>query len=118
MSESGFDHRPDPELGAALRDALTLPDDAGFVRRVVAAAGAAPAWWDVLGAWVRPGLAAALVLSAAAGFWLGRSVGRAESATVVDDPIPAMADSGHVAALFAAARPPDVDLVLAATRGR
>ena len=26
MSESGFDHRPDPELGAALREALT-PDD-------------------------------------------------------------------------------------------
>jgi hypothetical protein len=120
MNESGFDHRPDPELGEALREVLTAPDDAAFARRVVAALGTAPAWWDVLGAWVRPGLAAALVLTAAAGFWLGRAVGRAESevGVVVDDPFPALADSGNVAALFASTRPPDVDAVLAATRGR
>jgi hypothetical protein len=118
MSESAFDHHPDPELGAALRELLDAPDHAGFARRVVAAAGAGPAWWDVLGAWVRPGLAAALLLAAAAGFWLGRSLGGTRSEVVVDDPLPAVADSGDVAALFADARPPDVDIVLAATRGR
>ena len=118
MNESGFDHRPDPELAAALREVLSAPDDEGFIARLMAAVGAAPAWWEVLGAWLRPGLAAALVLSAAAGFWLGRSVGRAEALAAVDDPLPAVADSTDVAALFASSRAPDVDLVLAATRGR
>jgi hypothetical protein len=118
MNEPGFDHRPDPELGAALREALSLPDDEGFARRVMAAAGAAPVFWEVLGAWIRPGLAAALVLSAAAGFWLGRSYGRAEVLADLGDPVPAGADSSDVAALFASAQDPDVDQVLAATRGR
>jgi hypothetical protein len=118
MNESGFDHRPDEEMGAALREVLSLPDDAGFVQRVLAAVGTAPTWWDVLGAWVRPGIAAALMLSAAGGFWLGKSVGKAEALADLSDPVPAVVDSSDVASLFASSRAPDVDVVLAATRGR
>jgi hypothetical protein len=112
---SEFEHRPDVELGAALREALTPADDPAFVQRVVAAAGAMPAaWWEVLRGWARPGLAAALMLAALAGFWLGRSTAPAPVAAE-DEPV---LEGEHVAALFASPRPPDVDLVLAATRGR
>jgi hypothetical protein len=112
---SEFEHRPDVELGAALREALTPPDDPAFVLRVVAAAGSLPpAWWEVLRAWARPGLAAALVLTALAGFWLGRATAPAPVAAE-EEPVP---EGEHVAGLFASPRPPDVDLVLAATRGR
>lgn len=119
MSDSVFDHQPDPELGTALRELLTAPDDAAFARRVVAAAGAVPMWWEVLGAWVRPGLAAALVLTALAGFLLGRTIRTAEPALVVADEPPAELTNGEgAAALFGAPRPPDVDQVLAASRER
>ena len=68
-----FDHRPDPLLGEILREALTAPDDAAFVRRVM---GQVPqtmvheSWWEVLGGWARPGIAAAVVVIAAATMWL------------------------------------------------
>lgn len=119
MSDSAFDHRPDPELGAALQELLASPDDAAFARRVVAAAGAAPAWFEVLGAWVRPGVAAALLLTALAGFLLGRGVRRPEAAAAAfDEPVPELSNGDNLAALFGAPRPPDLDLVLAASRER
>src|SRR5258705_505152 len=59
--EKTFDHRPDPELGSALRRALDPPrdDQAAFVARVMArydgalAAATVPTW-EVLAAWSRP----------------------------------------------------------------
>jgi len=76
MSESSpFDHRPDSELGDWLRETLSAPDDAAFVARVmerVPARIVREAWWDILGEWARPGLAAAALLVMLAGFGLGR----------------------------------------------
>ncbi len=68
-----FDHRPDPVLGETLREALTAPDDAAFVRRVMAQVPQTivyESWWEVLGEWARPGIAAAVVAIAAATVWL------------------------------------------------
>ena len=74
---SPFDHRRDLELGAALQEVLSAPDDEEFSRGIVARirwgniGRADPqAWWDVLGAWARPGLAAAVVLALAGTVWL------------------------------------------------
>lgn len=74
---SPFDHHPDPELGEWLRGALSVPDNPAFVARVMAQVPARmvrETWWDILGEWARPGLAAAAVLVMLAGFWLGRIV--------------------------------------------
>ena len=68
-----FDHRPDAELGELLREVLTAPDDAAFARRVrdrIPQRAEAETWWDVLGEWARPGLAAAVAVLAAASIWL------------------------------------------------
>ena len=118
---SPFDHRPDPVLGAALRAALATDDDAAFARRVVAAAeadlGSAGLWWQELTAWARPGLVAALLAVAAAGFWLGAMTqGRGtptNGTTALGDPLTA-ADSDQLAVpvLLAEEEAPEVDLVL------
>jgi len=71
---SPFDHRPDPELGAWLRETLTVPEDPAFVARVMARIPVRTVWWEVLGEWARPGLAAAAILVMLGGFWLGRIV--------------------------------------------
>lgn len=77
MSESPFDHRPDAELGEWLRDTLSAPDDAAFAERVMARVPAQmirEAWYDILGEWAQPGLAAAAALVMLVGFGLGRYV--------------------------------------------
>src|SRR5258705_97684 len=74
-----FDHRPDPELGAALRAALDPKDDQkAFVARVMAQYDraldrATVPTVDVLASWFRPGIAAAAA-ALIAGFLLGRTV--------------------------------------------
>ena len=68
-----FDHRPDSIVGEALRELLTAPDDAAFARRVmdhVPQVIAGESWWEVLGAWARPGVAAAVAVLAAATVWM------------------------------------------------
>jgi hypothetical protein len=67
-----FNHRPDPVLGAALRQALSPEGHSPFVSRVMTAL-AAPrvVHWDVLAAWARPGIAAACVAAVGVGLWLG-----------------------------------------------
>ncbi|HEU4698508.1 MAG TPA: hypothetical protein VFS40_04970 [Gemmatimonadales bacterium] len=66
---------PDRGLGALLRETYAGRDDAAFVARLEAAFAAATAaprsLWDQLGAWARPGLAAAAVALLAAGGYLG-----------------------------------------------
>jgi hypothetical protein len=121
---SPFDHRPDPELGDALQSALSAYDEAGFVRRVVAAAdadlgaGTGP-FWQVLGAWARPALVAALLVVAVAGFWLGATMQRAPvqpgNGVALGDPL-AAADSERldVPVLLAGGEsPPSLDAVMA-----
>jgi hypothetical protein len=68
-----FDHRPDPVLGAALRQALSADDHSAFVARVMSAPHAPqhPAHWDVLAAWARRWIAAAGVAGVAAGLLAG-----------------------------------------------
>lgn len=115
MNESpSFDHRPDPELGAALRAALEPKDDhAAFVARVMAQYDAtlersSVAMLDVLASWFRPGMvaaAAALVL----GFLFGRTVldNRAESIDAALAPL----EGPGLAALVTAQDPPDPSVV-------
>lgn len=57
-----FDHRPDPVLGAALREALGAADHSTFVAQVTAALAVPhPVHWDVLASWARRGITAACV---------------------------------------------------------
>src|ERR1041384_4396315 len=67
-----FDHRPDPVLGPALRDALSTQDHSTFVARVTAAL-AAPhvVHWDVLAGWARHGIAVACVGALGAALLVG-----------------------------------------------
>jgi hypothetical protein len=124
---SPFDHRQDAELGRALQRALAVPDDAAFVRRVIAAADqvygdVAPGqWWSVLTAWARPGLVAAMLMVAAAAFWLGLWVGtRGAGSNLASFSDPLQTESEHltVPALLVEDRAPTVDVVLAVAMGR
>jgi len=106
-----FDHRPDPALGAALRQALTAADDAAFVARVLARVARAPiAHWDVLASWARAGIAVAAVAALVAGFLVGRAV---TTPTSLEDVLVAAAGPS-ARALVTSSRPPDPSVVLAA----
>jgi hypothetical protein len=108
---SPFDHRQDAELGRALQRALTAPNDAAFVRRVLAAADqvygdVAPGqWWTVLTAWARPGL------------WVG-SRGPGSSMATFTDPLQTESEQLSVPALLVEDGAPTVDVVLAVAMGR
>jgi hypothetical protein len=100
-----FDHRPDPVLGAALRDALQPGEGEAFRTRVLAAAQRAPVAVpvvDVLARWSRVGIAAAIVAALAAGVVVGRGARRAESAVTESDPN----------ALIAGVQAPDANILL------
>lgn len=118
MKESpSFDHRPDAELGAALRAALEPEDtQAAFVARVMARYDDAlerssVATLDVLASWFRPGMvaaAAALVL----GFLFGRSVFQvAPSDPASIEAAMAPIEGSGLAALVTAQDPPDASVV-------
>jgi len=110
---SPFDHRPDPEVGAWLKDVLTVPDDRGFVVRVMARVPALmprESWWDILSTWARPGLAAAAVLLMLAGFQLGRWV---TAAPVADETGIASARVFDADTVLSSADVPQVDANLA-----
>jgi len=116
--EKTFDHRPDPELGGALRRALDPPrgDQAAFVARVMArydqtlTASTVPTL-EVLAAWARRGIAAALVAAVAGGFLLGRALQTSEPESF--DAAMAPTSGPGVAALVTATDPPDASIVFA-----
>ncbi|GBD31604.1 MAG: hypothetical protein KatS3mg081_1314 [Gemmatimonadales bacterium] len=119
---SPFDHRPDPELGEALRRILDAGDHAEFTRKVVAAAEplwgirtGAENWWDVLSAWARPAVAAALALAAAATVWLVAASGGSEPEVTLEDALRPADETDLPAVLVVGPSPPDLDLILAAS---
>ena len=67
----GFDNRPDPVLGAILRNHLGGDrDNAEFAARVLANLPSPGSLWEVLARWSRPGIAALILISALMGYWL------------------------------------------------
>ncbi|MEO5798109.1 MAG: hypothetical protein ABIZ70_02015 [Gemmatimonadales bacterium] len=68
---SPFNDAPDLKLGAAIRDALTLPHDGAFVSRVRARLGKR-AWEDELAGWFWQGLVAASLATVLAGWGWSR----------------------------------------------
>ncbi len=118
MRNSPFDHRPLRDVGTALRELLEAGDNRAFVARVMAEVRALGMrrlrgdWWEVLGAWARPGLVAAAALVAlAVGLTLAAApAGRVQQATADD----ALQAATEVSVLTAAADPPDVAVILAA----
>lgn len=122
--KSPFDHRPDAELGAVLRDALTAPDDdESFARRVVAAAepllgSQRGEWWEMLVRWARPELAAAsLVLIAGAVIWFSVLSGRPNTQSILGDPLRDAGEQLGLPGLFADEPRPNVDELLAVALG-
>ena len=120
---SPFDHRQDRELGALLREALTSGNDSAFVGRVMTlvderemAAAAELPWWQVLRGWVRPGLAAALVLAAGATLWAVATQQRSRQPDpTLETVFLARAQTVAPAFLVAATAPPSFDRALASS---
>ena len=116
--EKTFDHRPDPELGAALRRALDPPrdDQAAFIAGVMArydgalAAATVPTW-EVLAAWSRRGIALAAAAAVLIGFLVGRALQTPEPETF--DTAMAPTSGPGMAALVTATDPPDASIVFA-----
>jgi len=117
--EKTFDHRPDPELGAALRRALDPPrgDQAAFVARVMArydgalAAATVPTW-ELLAQWSRRGIAVAAAAAVVVGFLLGRALKTREPLETFDTAM-APASGPGLTALVTATDPPDASVVFA-----
>ena len=118
-SFSPFDHRQDRELGGALRALLMGGEHRTFVEQVVAGARRhlvgvrrGSSWWDVLGAWSRPGLAAAMAMTAVA-VWGAFGIPRtAEADPVTMDDVVAQSAESEEASFLLSLDPPDADIVL------
>jgi len=100
-----FDHRPDPVLGKALREALDAGDAPAFIARVLARAEhvRVGSWDAVLARWARTGVAAALVIALAGGYFVGRAAASPPAArpTVSDVLIAPPAHPGEVEVVLA-----------------
>jgi hypothetical protein len=80
-SSDPFDSRPDPVLGSVLRRHLDgHGDHAAFADRVLAHLAERGTLWEVLARWTRPGIAAAVLAAALAGYWLVLQESRTPSA--------------------------------------
>lgn len=110
-----FDHRPDPQLGDALRAALEPENHAAFVARVMAnydraLEQATVPTWEVLASWFRPGVAVAVALIA--GFVFGQAMlTPAPIDTASIETAMAPAEGPGLAALVTADDPPDASVV-------
>ncbi len=121
MRSSPFDHRPQRDLGNALREALGPVDDREFVERVLEDLRLIDLrrfrsdWLEVLGMWVRPGLtaAAALVVFALAMMLSMRPVGPGDDVRAMDDAVRAQTLQTDTSVLLAAPSPPHVAIILA-----
>src|SRR5262249_7223569 len=103
MTNNPFDDRPDPGLGRSLRDYLENGLPASFTQRLLQRIPAAGSGlFDVLAAWARPGIAAALFFAALLGY--------------VAVPMESKAAPGAVEAL-AADQPVDRDVVMGRVLG-
>lgn len=115
-----FDHRPDPVLGEALRDALSAGDDAEFARRVMARVPqviAAESWWDVLGGWARPGVAAAAAVLVAVALWMAGHQAGTAPVIAVEEPAAASEPLSAGTLLVSQALPEfEVEMVLGEER--
>jgi hypothetical protein len=116
-ASSPFDHRPDPEIGAALRQLLTTTDDAAFAARVEAAAAplfrrGTPGWWEVLGAWARPGVAAALAVTATATLWLAVASLRSDRDVTIEDALRRAGEGLAPAVVVAGVPEEDIDRLM------
>jgi len=103
-----FDHRPDLALGDALRRALDPGEEghAAFIARVLARAEQVRvlSWDAVLARWARAGVAAALVVALAAGYFVGHATAGSPTAvrpTVSDVLIAPPAHPGEVEVVLA-----------------
>jgi hypothetical protein len=117
-SSSPFDHRPDPDIGAALRELLSSADDAAFAQRIEAAAAAVFGratpfgWWEVLGAWAWPGVAAALALAAGATLWVTLASSRADRDVTIEDDVRRVGEAVAPAVLVAATSEPELERLM------
>jgi hypothetical protein len=70
---NAFDHERDAELGRVLRQHLEMNDQETFVARVLRSlpVGCQVDSWQVLERWALPGIAAALLVAATLGLWIG-----------------------------------------------
>lgn len=102
MTHNPFDHERDVELGAVLRAHLEGADPAAFAARVRRAlATEIPLGpFDVLGGWLRPGVAAAALIALAAGWWITSGT-RAEVAS--GTPVEIFASGGATDVMLATA---------------
>jgi hypothetical protein len=113
-----FDHRPDAELGELLRDALTAPHEAAFVRRVLERIPqliSGESWGEVLAEWAQPSVAAAIALLAALTVWFS---GRQRAASLADEPMLPAAETLSAGSLVAPETSPDFRWYLVMGEGR
>jgi hypothetical protein len=99
----------DLELGAALRHALDPGDPAVFVARVLARIDTAPVTpmlWDLLAAWARRGIPAAITIAALTAFLL--ALPRQPSANLEDT----LSGTSAGASLMASPESPDAALFM------
>jgi hypothetical protein len=107
-----FDHRPDPLLGAALREALTPSASDAFVARVLQQIGTARplgSTWTVLASWSRAGIVGAAAVALVAGLLLAR--GRLLPVSIDDVVVSEAGGNGTLARAIESHAPSDASIV-------
>ncbi|HEX9581480.1 MAG TPA: hypothetical protein VF970_10285 [Gemmatimonadales bacterium] len=115
---SPFDHRPDAEIGAALRALLTAGDDTALAARITAAAAGqygrrkVPGWLAVLDTWARPGVAAAGLLAASATLWMALASSPIDPDVTIEDDVRRAGEAVASAVLVAATTEPELERLM------